>query len=363
MQQRQVPFIDLQREFNKIGDEISSRIKKVIENGRFILHDEAAAFEDEFSTYVGAEHGIGVNSGSDALYLALQGINIEQKEVILPSHTFISTADAVVRNGGIPVFVDIDPKTYTIDPNEIKNHVNKDTAAIIPVHLYGHPADMDPILEIAQEYDAAVIEDASQAHGATYKGKPVGSFGDMACFSFYPTKNLGAYGDGGIVVTSNDLFANEIRKMREYGSSEKYRYESIGINSRLDEVQAAVLRYKLSRLDEFNTQRQKLAHTYDDLLKGVENPTSTQDADHVFHLYVIESDKRDELQNYLENHGIQTLIHYPTPIHEQPSYKNIGMRGDLEITEEVTDRILSLPMYPWCRAEEVEYVSEIISGF
>lgn len=363
MADSQVPFLALQREFSHIGDELVRRAKRVLETGQFILGQEVSAFEEEFSTYVNARHGVGVNSGSDALYLALQAIGVQDAEVVLPSHTFVSTADAVVRNGGTPVFVDVDPETYTVNPEEVKNHVNEDTAAIIPVHLYGKSADMGPLCEIAEDYGAAVVEDASQAHGASYRGEPVGSFGDIACFSLYPTKNLGAYGDAGIVVTSDDGLANKLQMAREYGSGEKYRYEFVGTNSRLDEIQAALLRYKLSLLDELNEQRREIAESYTELLEGVEVPTVPDTREHVFHLYVVESSERDGLRTHLSKNGVETLIHYPTPVHRQPSYEGIGKRGDLTETERLTDRILSLPMHPWCRPDEIEHVADTIRGF
>lgn len=358
-----VPFLDLSREFNDYGDELLNQARQVLERGMFIQGDEVASFEDEFSTYVGSEHGVGVNSGSDALYLTLRAIGIEGKEVVLPSHTFVSTADAVVRNGGTPVFVDVNPDRYTLDPDAVKEHVDEGTAAIIPVHLYGQPTEMDPIFEVAEEYDATVVEDASQAHGAYYRDDPVGSLGDVACFSLYPTKNLGAYGDAGIVVTSDDDLAERIRMAREYGSPERYQYDFVGTNSRLDELQAAMLRYKLSQLDELNRRRREIADSYNSSLEGVSTPFVADDVEHVYHLYVVETKERDELQAHLDEHGIDTLIHYPTPIHQQPSYEDIGIRGDLEVTERVTDRILSLPMHPWCRPEEVNHVVETIRRF
>jgi len=359
----EVPFLDLQREFNEYGEELISRAQNVLRKGRFILDEEVSKFESKFSSYVGAKYGIGVNSGSDALYLALRAIGVEGKEVVLPSHTFISTADAVVRNGGIPVFVDIEPGRYTLDPDAVREHVHEDTAAVIPVHLYGQPAEMDPIVEVADEYNATVVEDASQAHGARYRDEPVGSLGDMAVFSLYPTKNLGAYGDAGIAVTSDDKLAEHLRMAREYGSLERYRYEFVGTNSRLDEIQAAMLQYKLSRLDELNERRREVADSYEQTLNGVSTPSAVNHVDHVYHLYVVETDERDALRAHLDDHGVDTLIHYPTPIHQQPSYEGVGVRGDLGVTERVTDRILSLPMHPWCRPEEVDHVADAIRKF
>lgn len=359
-----VPFLDLTREYDEFGDEMLEHIDRVLSEGLYILSEEVASFERAFSAYVGAEHGIGVNSGSDALYLALRALDIQQgDEVILPAHTFVSTADAIVRNGGTPVFVDIDPETYTIDPDAVKEQLTPDTAAVIPVHLYGQPAEMAPLQELAAEHDFALIEDASQAHGATYQGEPVGSLGDIACFSLYPTKNLGAYGDAGIVVTSDEQLATQVRMTREYGGQDKYEYEFVGVNSRLDELQAAILNEKLEHLDRLNDRRREVAAQYDSLLETEMTPTVRSEVEHVYHLYVIECDDRDGLQSHLSEKGVQTLIHYPTPIHQQPSYQGIGRRGELQTTERIVDRILSLPIHPYCRPEEVERVASLVAEY
>ncbi len=322
------------------------------------------AFECRFAEYVGAANGIGVNSGSDALTLALDAVDIDKgDEVILPSHTFVSTADAVVHNGGVPVFVDIDPEMYTIDPSSVERNITEDTAAIIAVHLYGQPAEMSPLVDLADEYNLALIEDASQAHGATYEGRPVGGIGDIGCFSLYPTKNLGAYGDAGIAVTSDDKLAEHLRLAREYGSPRKYRYEFVGANSRLDELQAAFLNKKLEYLDGFNQRRRNCAAQYDSLLERIDTPKVAADSSHVYHLYVVQTPHRDALQAHLSENGVQTLIHYPTPVHQQPAYEDIGRTGDLSVTEATVDRILSLPIHPWCRSDEIEYVVEQIDEF
>jgi|AntDeeMetageno50_2_1112565.scaffolds.fasta_scaffold06587_2 dTDP-4-amino-4,6-dideoxygalactose transaminase len=359
-----VPFLDLTREYEEFGDEMTEAIESVLSSGYFVLGDHVAEFEETFANYTGAEYGIGVNSGSDALYLVLRALDIQKgDEVILPSHTFVSTADAVVRNGATPVFVDIDPETYTIDPEAVNEQVTPDTAAVIPVHLYGQPADMAPLQELAAEHEFAIVEDASQAHGAKYRGEPVGSLGDIACFSLYPTKNLGAYGDAGIVVSDNAELADRVEMARQYGESERYEYEFVGVNSRLDELQAAVLNYKLTRLDELNARRQQVAEQYRKRLDSVETPSVRSDSEHVYHLYVIQCSERDELQAYLLDNGVQTLIHYPTPIHKQPSYRAVGRRGDLRVTERIANRILSLPMHPFCTQEEVENVATLIQEY
>lgn len=362
-----VPFIDLTREYEEIGTEMLDVIEDVLANGYFILGDHVNRFEATFSDYIGVEHAVGVNSGSDALYLAVRALGIGKgDDVIVPSHSFVSTADAVVRNGARPVFVDINPQTYTIDPSAVAENVTEKTEAVIPVHLYGQPADMDAILEIAAKHDLSVVEDAAQAHGATYHSRPVGTLGHVACYSFYPTKNLGTYGDGGAVVTNDGELDDRFRRLREYGSIDRYQYESVAVNSRLDELQAAVLNRKLNYLDEFNDRRQEVASTYDELLSGIDGVTTPYERDdtrHVYHLYVVRTERRDALQEHLAEEGIQTLIHYPTPIHRQLSYRDRGWRGDLATTETVTDEILSLPMHPWFRDDEVRRVVEAIRSF
>ncbi|AIJ04928.1 DegT/DnrJ/EryC1/StrS aminotransferase [Methanocaldococcus bathoardescens] len=357
-----IPFIDLKREYSEIKDEINSAIQKVLERGWFILGKELEKLEHEFSKYVGTKFGIGVNSGSDALYLAVKALGIGRgDEVITVSHTFISTADAIVRNGAKPVFVDIDPETYTIDTTLIEKKITERTKAIIPVHLYGHPADMDPIMEIAEKYGLFVIEDASQAHGAKYKGKKVGSIGHIACFSFYPTKNLGAYGDAGMIVTDDEDIANKLKMLRNYGSYKKYHHDVIGINSRLDEIQASILRVKLKYLDKWNERRRKIAKLYNELLEGSEIiiPIEKEWAKHVYHLYVIRCKERDKLQQYLFKNGIQTQIHYPIPIHKQGTYLNI-VNEYLPATEKICNEILSLPIHPWLNEDEIEKICSLI---
>ena len=361
-----IPFIDLRREYQEIKNEIYQAIQRVLESGWFILGEELKRFEEEFAEYIGVKYGIGVNSGSDALYLAIKVLGIGRgDEVITVSHTFISTVDAIVRNGAKPVFVDIDPGTYTIDVSKIEEKITERTKAIIPVHLYGHPADMDPIMEIAEKYGLYVIEDACQAHGAEYKGRKVGSIGHIGCFSFYPVKNLGAYGDAGMVVTNNEELAEKLRTIRNYGSSKKYHHDFVGVNSRLDEIQAAVLRVKLRHLDEWNEKRRKIAKLYNELLENTEiiTPIEKEWAKHVYHLYVIRHKERDKLQKYLKENGIKTQIHYPVPVHKQRAYLDLGINEYLLITERICNEILSLPMYPWFEEGEIEYISEIIRKF
>jgi dTDP-4-amino-4,6-dideoxygalactose transaminase len=360
-----IESIDLKREFQEINEDINSVISRVLCGGNFILGEEVTKFEEEFSKYVGSKFGVGVNSGSDALFLALKAIGTGLgDEVITVSHTFISTVDAISRNGAKPIFVDIDPETYCIDTTKIEERITSRTRAILPVHLYGHPAEMDTILELARKYDLAVIEDTCQAHGAEYRGRRVGGIGDIGCFSFYPTKNIGAYGDGGIAVTNNEEFAEKIRMLGNYGQSEKYYYDFIGANSRLDEVQAAVLRSKLKYLNEWNERRKRASKIYDNLLREsvVIVPTEKDDMKHVYHQYVIRNKKREKLKQRLLEKGIQTQIHYPIPVHKQKAYLDLGINVKLPITERICKEILSLPMNPWITDGELEFISDSINN-
>jgi dTDP-4-amino-4,6-dideoxygalactose transaminase len=343
----------------EIQHEISEAIRRVFNSGRFVLGDEGAAFETEFSSYVGAKYGIGVNSGSDALFLALKALGIDKNsEVITVSHTFVSTVDSIARCGATPVFVDVEPDTYCIDTAKIEEKITERTKAILPVHLYGHPAHLDEVLKIATHYDLSIVEDACQAHGAEYKGKRVGSFGDVACFSFYPAKNLGACGDGGMVTTNESSLAERIKLLRNYGQSRKYHHDLVGINSRLDELQAAILRVKLSRLDEWIETRRRLAELYKELLEhaDVVLPFENTYAKHAYHLFVVRLAERDKCQRLLQKKGIQTLIHYPIPVHKQKAYTGFESAKDLSVTEVICNEILSLPLYPSLTDEEVTYI-------
>lgn len=354
---------DFKREFAEIGKEVSEAIQAVLESGWFILGQEGEKFEEEFSKYVGTKFGVGVNSGSDALYLAIKALGIhEGDEVLTVSHTMISTVDAITRNGAKPVFVDIDPATYVMETSDLKAKLSNRTRAILPVHLYGHPVNMDPLMEIAREHNLDIIEDACQAHGAEYKTRKVGNIGTVGCFSFYPTKNLGAYGDAGMVVTNDEELSDKLKKMRNYGQSKKNYHDFVGVNSRLDEMQAAILRTKLPYLDEWNKKRKKLAGIYNELLEGVSaiKPVEKEYAKHVYHLYVIRSKKRDKLQQYLLKKGVQTLVHYPIPIHLQKAY---ATNDKLPITEEICGEILSLPMNPWLKEGEVKEISNLVRTY
>jgi len=360
-----IPFIDLKREYEEIKEEISQAIEEVLKSGWFILGEEAEKFEEEFSMYVGTRYGIAVNSGSDALYLTLKALGIgEGDEVVTVSHTFISTVDAIVRNGAKPVFVDIEPDTYCIDAAKIEENISSKTKAILPVHIYGHPADMDMVMEVAKRHGLYVIEDACQAHGAQYKSKKVGSIGDAGCFSFYPTKNLGSYGDGGMIVTNDENLAEKIKMLRNYGQSKKYYHDFIGINSRLSEIQAAVLRVKLRHLDEWNDKRRAVAALYNKLLHGTNIivPVEKEYAKHVYHLYVIRCTNRDELQQRLLENGIQTQIHYPIPVHKQKAYLDLGYNAHLPVTKKICSEVLSLPMYPFISNSDLLCIDRVIKN-
>lgn len=358
-----INIVDLKSEYQEISSQLGKAIDRVLESGWFIFGEELEGFEKEFSKYIGSKYGVGVNSGSDALFLAVKALGIgEGDEVITVSHTFISTVDAVVRNGARPVFVDIDPDTYCIDVTKIETAITDKTRAILPVHLYGHPADMGSIMEIAKKHKLCVIEDVCQAHGAEYKGKKAGSIGTVGCFSFYPAKNLGAYGDGGIVVTNDEKLAERLKMSRNYGQPKKYYHDFVGVNSRLDEIQAAILRVKLNHLDEWNGRRRRIAKLYHKFFEDsdIVVPVEKEYAHHAYHLYVIRHKDRDNLQQYLLQNGIQTQIHYPIPVHKQKAYSDSGSDAQLPVTEKVCNEILSLPMHPWLSKDEIEEICRLI---
>lgn len=360
-----IEFAGLHQQYNEVAEHIEQAVKRVLKGGWFILGQELEKFEQEFSRYIGTKFAIGVNSGSDALLLAVQALGIgDGDEVLTVSHTFISTVDSIVRNSATPVFVDINPNTYCIDTSQIEKKITKKTRAIIPVHLYGNPADMSAIIEIAKKYNLHVIEDASQAHGAKYNGKRVGSIGDVGCFSFYPAKNLGAYGDGGMVVTDNAELAEKIRELRNYGQPQKNVHDFIGINSRLDEIQAAVLSVKLRYLDKWNETRRENAGRYNELLSelAVVTPIEKESSEHVYHLYVIRCGKRDNLRQHLLRYNIHTQIHYPIPVHKQKAYLDLGFDVRLAVTEGICDEILSLPMHPWLIEADIKTVADAVKS-
>jgi dTDP-4-amino-4,6-dideoxygalactose transaminase len=370
-----VPFLDLTRQYKRIKDEILSATRGVYEKGHFILGEEVYAFEKEFSHYCGVRYGIGVGSGTDALYLALKAAGIgEGDEVVTVANSFVATALAISFTGATPRFVDIDPDTNTMDPNDLELLLKRKRAkgsgrrikAVLPVHLYGYPAEMDSITEIANRYDLIVIEDACQAHGATYGKRKVGSFGIMGCFSFYPTKNLGGYGDGGMVVTNDKKYDRKLRLLRCYGERKKYQHVLKGHNSRLDEIQAAILRIKLRYLDQWNEERRTKAKAYTERLSplGVVCPSEKKGFQPIYHLYGIKTEKRDSLQAFLRTKGIETLIHYPVPIPFQKAYRELRYRRrDFPVTHQWSRRILSLPFFPEIKKHEMEEVTEGIRSF
>jgi dTDP-4-amino-4,6-dideoxygalactose transaminase len=346
---------------------IDAAIARVLKSGRYILGEEVAAFEREFAAYIGVRFGIGVSSGTDALQLALRACGIGKgDEVVTVSHTAVATVAAIELCGAIPVLVDVDPRTYTIDANQIEQAMTKQTKGIIPVHLYGHPADMEAVMSIARRHDAYVIEDCAQSHGAVYRGRKTGAWGDIATFSFYPTKNLGAMGDGGMVLTDDSDLADQLNLLREYGWRQRYVSESPGLNSRLDELQAAILRVKLRFLDAENRKRQALAAIYDEMLSSssLKLPTSTPNVSHVYHQYVVRSKRRDALREFLQRKGIGTLIHYPVPVHRQPAYRNrLRCAGSMAATDEIVNEILSLPIYPELQPNEVRDIADAVLGW
>jgi dTDP-4-amino-4,6-dideoxygalactose transaminase len=347
------------------ADEIKAAIQRVLQSGWYILGKETEAFEAEFAQYLGTYSAVGVGSGTEALYLALKCLGVGQgDEVVTVSHTAVATVAAIELAGARPVFADIDPVTYTMDPGSLEAMISRKTKAVIPVHLYGQPADMKTIFRIARAHQLKIIEDCAQAHGAAIREKKVGTFGDMACFSFYPTKNLGAIGDGGAVATNQPKLAEKSRLLRQYGWKERYISKVAGWNTRLDEIQAAILRVKLCSLDKDNSARRQIAGRYCKGLAGTDLvlPGIRKDSNHVFHLFVIRSKKRDLLLDALRQGGIQAGIHYPVPIHHQPAYRHLRSQR-LPETEKAAKEVLSLPMYPELSFEEVDYVVKIIKEF
>ena len=360
-----VPLVDLKAQHEELHDEIQEAFLKVMARGDFVLGTEVEAFEEEFADYCGVEHCVSVGSGLDALTLTLRGLGIgRDDEVITQANTFIATALAIKHSGATPVLVDHDPQTHALDPRKISAAITSRTKAIMPVHLYGHPADMDSIRTIADEHGLIVIEDAAQAHGARYKGKRCGSMGQAGAFSFYPAKNLGALGDGGAIVTNDDSLAQWCRSARNYGSTVKYRHAVCGYNSRLDNIQAAVLRIKLRYLDDWNDRRRWLASQYCELLEGVDVvlPTELEGIEHVYHLFVVRCAERDRVLAELQENGIGAAIHYPIPIHRQAAFsRGCIVPRPLETTEAFADQLLSLPMCPFLSLDGVEAVAHELS--
>ncbi len=362
-----IPLVDLKTAYARLHAEIDAAVARVLAGGWYILGPEVSAFEAEFAAYLGASHAVGVASGTDAVLLALRALGVGPgDEVITVAHTAVATVAAIALCGATPRFVDIDPATYTLDPGRLEAAITPRTRAVVPVHLYGAPADMPPILAIARAHGLLVVEDCAQAHGATTGGRRVGTLGDAAAFSFYPTKNLGALGDGGAVVTDRPEVAERLRLLRQYGWRERYVSDVEGVNSRLDELQAAILRVRLRHLDAENAARRRLAARYDAALAGLPLglPSARPDERAVYHLYVVAADKRDALAAHLAAQGIGTGVHYPVPIHRQPAYAHHGYgSGSLPATEAAAARVLSLPMYPDLPEAAVDQVAAAVRSY
>ena len=359
--ERPIPLMDIVAQYRSIQNEIDEAIRQVLEAGQFILGPNVAALEKEIATYLGVNRGVGVASGTDALLLALRALEIGAgDEVIVPSYTFFATAGAVLLAGATPVCVDVEPHNYSIDVQQIPGRITPRTKAIIPVHLYGHPADMTAVMEIARTHGLKVIEDNAQAFGAEYRGRKTGSIGDVACLSFFPSKNLGGCGDGGMIVTNDDQIADRIRMLRSHGWRKKYFPEMLGYNSRLDEFQAAILRVKLRHIDEWGKRRRYLASKYTERFAGtsVTTPSEASDALHAYHLYVIEVDERERVQQQLKDQDIPTAVYYPQPLHLTAPLAEYGYhQGEFPVSEAASKRTLSIPFYPEMTEEQLSTVA------
>ncbi len=362
-----IPLVDLHAQYVPLKDEIFSGMEKVFESMHLFLGENVQALDKEFAQFCGAQYGIGVSDGTAALQIILRAMGIGRgDEVITVSHTFIATAEAIILAGAIPVFVDIEPDTCLMNVAQVEARITSRTKAILPVHLYGQTVDMDPLLEIASRHGLKVIEDACQAHGATYKGRRAGSLGDAAAFSFYYSKNLGALGEGGFITTNDPEINRKARMIRDHGSERRYYHDLIGFNGRLDEVQAVVLRAKLPHLPEYNRLRREHAKLYNQLLAGspVQTPVECPENEHIYHMYVIKAPRRDELQAYLKEKGVGTGIHYPVPIHLQNAMEILGYKaGDFPVTEKAVSEILSLPMYAELTDEQIRSVTSAVRAF
>jgi dTDP-4-amino-4,6-dideoxygalactose transaminase len=360
-----IPYLDLKAQYHGIKDEVDAAVLRVLESTQFILGEEVAAFEREFAAYCQASESVGVNSGTSALHLALLAMGIGSgDEVITTPFTFVATVAAIRYAGATPVFVDIEPDYFTIDPAKIESAITRRTRAIMPVHLYGQPADMKPILEIARRRGLTVIEDAAQAHGSEYHGRRCGSLSEIAAFSFYPGKNLGAYGEGGALTTTRSDVATTCRVLRDWGQEKRYEHRLKGFNYRMDGIQGAVLRVKLRHLEAWTEKRRQVARWYGEALNpgSVRVPKERPDCRHVYHVYVVRSDDRDGLREALTKEGIQTGIHYPIPVHLQPAHEDLGYHtGDFPVAEAAAREVLSLPIYPEMNREQVRMVAAAVS--
>ena len=360
-----IPMIDLKKQFAEIKDEVLTTVTDILEGAHYILGPRVSEFEKKVAAYHGVSEAIGVASGTDALHLAVEALGIgDGDEVITTPFTFFATAEAVIYTGAIPVFVDIDPETMNIDPAQIEAKITENTKAIIPVHIFGHPADMDKIMTIAKKYNLHVIEDCAQSFGADINGRKTGSFGDVGCFSFYPSKNLGAFGDGGMVTLNDAELVDRIRVLRNHGSKGAYRHESVGFNSRLDELQAGILLVKFRRIDDYNRLRRKNAALYntlisDKVIKPVERPGMT----HVYHQYTLRSGQRDKVQQKLLEKDISSVVYYPIPLHLQEALSFLDhKKGDFPVAEEAAANVLSLPMYPELEEKTIKEIAEIVNN-
>ena len=361
---KRVPYLDLQTQYSAIRSEVLTALEEICESTSFVQGPTTLEFEAKFAEYCGVDHCVSLNSGTSALHLALRCLDLGPgDEVITVSMTFIATAWAISYTGATPVFVDIDPVRRTLNPDALEAAITPRTKAIIPVHLYGMPADMDRIVAIAERHGLPVIEDAAQAHGAKYQGKRVGQFGQIACFSFYPGKNLGAYGEGGALITNDAAIAQRTRSLRDHAQTERYLHDEIGYNYRMDSFQGAVLKIKLKHLDAWNRARMECARDYTDLLKdsSFKLPAHLSDSECVWHCYVIETPERDRVRSALQDLGIQTAVHYPLPVHLQKAYAHLGYKsGDLPVTEALCERCLSLPIYPELSKEKISRVASAL---
>lgn len=362
-----IPFVDLKAQYLTIKNEIDAAIFEVVESCHFVLGEQVEAFESDFASFCGTEYAIGVNSGTSALHLALLAAGVKAgDEVITVSDTFVATAAAICYTGARPVFVDIEPRSCTMDPAQLEAAITPRTKVVMPVHLYGGCADMDPIREIAQRHKVIVIEDAAQAHGAEYKGRRAGSLSDIACFSFYPGKNLGAYGEAGAVVTDNPKIATAIKRLRDHGQSQKYYHDEVGYNYRMEGIQGAVLRVKLSHLDDWTAARRRHAAAYSASLigSGLRLLEPVPHGSSAWHIFPVFTNRRDELMDYLKERGIGTGIHYPSPVHLQRGYADLGYKlGDFPLTEQACNEVLSLPMYAELPHEQLMEVVAAIHEF
>ena len=359
-----IPMVNLKRQYKTLKGEMDRAVLGVLDRGQFILGENVSLLEQEIADYHGTSHGIGVANGTDALLLALRACGIGQgDEIITTPFTFIATAEVIAQVGAVPVFVDIERDTFNLDTGKIEERITPRTRAILPVHLFGHPAEMDPILDLARAYDLRVIEDCAQAFGAQYKGKKVGSFGDLGCFSFFPSKNLACYGDGGMVITGDDDLAKTVRMLRNHGTSVKYHHSLLGYNSRLDEIQAAILRVKLPKIDAWNEARRKNARSYGKGIhrEGIKTPEARSHVTPVYHQYTLRCTDRENVAQALQEAGVATAVYYPVPLHRQEVFADLPGGGKLEESETASRNVLSLPMCPQLTEEEIGKICHVIN--